>query len=226
MAKISEQKLATWHFVKFHNNSPMLTMESCNSSTCAIVAISCVSTWTRTVWEDIIFNAVWIVTALRVTARNWGVKTQRCWKKSKWKITLPYWVQGGATRVAYSPYIFSFRIHSSYPHKGNLMLLPATLSFLFLKLRLARTNCEFDVTKSLLIICESSISYLYSSGRLPRSLGDIGRCKIHRCWCTRRWGHIHLFRHLHTRQYLHRDRKRLPINLHNVQVLSDSHFYI
>ena len=90
----------------------------------------------------------------------------------------------------------------------------------------ALRNCEFHVTKSLPIICESSISYLYSTGRLPRSPRDIGRYEIRRCWYTERWYHIHLSQHLHTRQYLHRNRKCLAINLRNIQVLSDSHLCV
>lgn len=43
-AKQGEQKIATKNFAVFHNNSPMLIIKFCNSSTCAIVTISCVST--------------------------------------------------------------------------------------------------------------------------------------------------------------------------------------
>lgn len=88
--------------------------------------------------------------------------------------------------------------------------------------RKALWNCEFDVTKYsglFSITCESSISYLYSSGRRPRSLGDIDRHKILQCWCTGRWGRIHLFRRLYTRQYLHRDWKLSAVNLHRFKYL-------
>ena len=124
-----------------------------------------------------------------------------------------------------SQLLYTHKKSNAYASNAFISIFKTTFRELKVRTSLSRRkalrNSEFDVTKSFPIICESLISYLYSSGRRPRSLGDIGRYKILQCWCTGRWGGIHLFRHLHTRQYLHRDRKLSAINLRNIQVFLD-----